>query len=301
MAARNGKLAHLPRTQKAAGNAGMKGGIDMTDTEWVKQKLKSALGEPEVPEALLPDAMMETIRDTEKHCAISLSKTMRYAAAVAAAFLFFATALFYSLSRMEAQISEYFSADGVHFFSSEQEIVSEFSAGLPIYNFMYGKLWAEDAVNESTGATGAIDNGSTKFSAPENQAENVQEADGSLTDGDWLYTLNGYGKLFIFDVSDPTAPVLASELSLPDESYGGELFLDGNRLCAVSETYNDALGGACTTLQVFDVSDRTAPDETARFSQEGSYFTSRIVEDNLYLISRKIPDFYGDYTENPDR
>ena len=274
----------------------------MTDTEWVKQKLESALGEPEVPEVLLPDAMMETVHRKKEKRVFPLSKFLHRAAAAAAALLLFGTAVFYSLSKTEKPLPVCFSTGGVHFFSSEEEIVSEFSAGLPIYNFVYGKLWAdEDGIKESANATGAANLGSTKFSAPENQAENVQEADGCLTDGDWLYTLNGHGKLFIFDVSDPTAPVLASELSLPDESYGGELFLDGNRLCAVSESYNNTLGGVCTTLQVFDISDRTAPDETARFSQEGGYYTSRIVGDNLYLISRKIPVFYDDYTKNPDR
>ena len=45
-----------------------------------------------------------------------------------------------------------------------------------------------------------------------------------------------------------------------------------------------------TAVSVYDVSDRTAPTLSAKFKQDGSYLTSRILDGVLYLISNDAKD-----------
>lgn len=135
-----------------------------------------------------------------------------------------------------------------------------------------------------------------------NQVEGVEEADIVKTDGEYIYYFtSGSGNLKI--VKAGKEPKLMCNVSLAENKdeeevvdvvgdvaflskdyFNGEIYLSGNKLIitAVNHDKND---GTKTTAYIYDVTDKTAPKKVYECSQSGSYNTSRLIGNKLYLIS----------------
>lgn len=150
------------------------------------------------------------------------------------------------------------------------------------------------------------------FSSTNTQVENVDEADIVKTDGEYIYyVLNGI--LYIVK-ADNLEIVSNIKIKTDNESFTiSEIFLKDDKVVLLGNGY--VLGEPVTktneeerlisnsvrvnTLQtakaiVYNIENKLAPEKVREVALEGHYLDSRMVGDNLYLISRKYAYFYGD-------
>lgn len=135
-----------------------------------------------------------------------------------------------------------------------------------------------------------------------NQVEGVEEADVVKTDGEYIYYFtSGSGNLKI--VKAGKEPKLMCDVSLLENKnerevvdvvgdvaflskdyFNGEIYLSGNKLI-VTAVNHDKNDGTKTIAYIYDVTDKTTPKKVYECSQSGSYNTSRLIGNKLYLIS----------------
>ena len=122
------------------------------------------------------------------------------------------------------------------------------------------------------------------FSNTTEQVEGVGEADIVKTDGEYIYYVFDK-KLSVFKADGQNTKLLSTvELNYSTVGNYSEMFLNGDRLVIVkSGHYKD--DKEYSLITVYDISDKTAPKMLAESSQEGSYNSSRMVGDYIYLIS----------------
>ncbi|MDR3073016.1 MAG: beta-propeller domain-containing protein [Clostridiales Family XIII bacterium] len=159
--------------------------------------------------------------------------------------------------------------------------------------------------------------GGTDSSKTNNQTEGVEEADIIKTDGTYIYTLNSEA-LHIVKANEGNPEKIASipqiattneegELTLNQEKYF-EMFITQDRLILISEgmrepIVEDTVGDLIidpvmssgrqdqTRVDIYDISDRANPKYLNRLAQDGTYVSSRMIGDDLYLISNTR--YYG--------
>ena len=134
---------------------------------------------------------------------------------------------------------------------------------------------------------------STKeYSTTNIQVENVDEADITKTDGDYIYSLSE-DKVVITDVKDETEIKIASEIEAEDSNtIPSDLILYNDKLIVISEKmkysssdyyyYNNRNS---TVVTVYDISDREQPKKIKDYQLEQPYYTSRCIDGRLYVIS----------------
>jgi len=152
------------------------------------------------------------------------------------------------------------------------------------------------------------------FSGTNEQVEGVLEADVIKAEGGYIYSINSNNLLIVR--ADGGDMELVSKIAQPSEDEMQvyfEMFVAGNRLIAVRQGLNKSalqnmpgmedtdvptasiwypFGGQIvdTSIDIFDISDRSTPVKLHTLSQSGTYVSSRVVGDYLYLITT----YYGD-------
>ena len=131
---------------------------------------------------------------------------------------------------------------------------------------------------------------STKeYSTTNIQVENVDEADITKTDGDYIYSLSE-DKVVITDVKDETQIKIASEIETEDSNtIPLDLILYNDKLIVISEKTKSRLSSSnnpnSTVVTVYDISDREQPEKIKDYQLEQPYYTSRCIDGRLYVIS----------------
>ena len=175
---------------------------------------------------------------------------------------------------------------------------------------------SEDKDVPMDGAAEAATDSSADYSETNVQVEGIDEGDSVKTDGKYLYRLEN-NVLSILSCEGKNTKLL-SQTQVADGSCNEELnggsFLSTDDACAIyliengnavavvkstwrySDWWDEGTGDSAyssdtaTAVSVYDVSDRTAPTLSAKFKQDGSYLTSRILDGVLYLISNDAKD-----------
>ncbi len=178
---------------------------------------------------------------------------------------------------------------------------------------------AEAALSDGMETGAADENATMPAPAPESsedsdfsdtniQVEGVMEADIVKTDGKYIYAL-AQGRLMIFSAEGEESEKLSEiELSTEDDynySYPLEMFLYDNKVAIISSDWSNEFtddmgyyGEDITKIDIYDVSNPEKPKFISSSGQSGYYNTSRMIGDNLYLITNyHIYDFDG---ENPE-
>jgi len=128
------------------------------------------------------------------------------------------------------------------------------------------------------------------FSVTNIQVEGVDEADQVKTDGEYIYIV--IEKTIVIVKAYPAEDALVvSRLELNQTISG--IFLNGDKLAVFlvePEVYysNPGDNGAIsceTTIQVYNVSNRTSPTLDRRVIIDGYYFNSRMIGDYVYVIT----------------
>ena len=149
------------------------------------------------------------------------------------------------------------------------------------------------------------------------QAVAVREADIVITDGSYIYAINSNNLLITQTDSDRMELISGiSQPSADEFQVFFEMFVADDRLIAIRHGLNKSalqrlpgmgetdiptmsiwypFGGEIidTSIDIFDISDHKSPVKIHTLSQSGTYVSSRMVGDHLYLITT----YYGDVSQ----
>ena len=136
--------------------------------------------------------------------------------------------------------------------------------------------------------------GNNDFSKTNIQVENVDEADVIKTDGEYIYSLSD-NKVIITDARDPQNTKVAFELT--STSYTGtspeEILLYGNDLIVIG-----TMRGPMTTVEVYDITSKENPIKKEAYCVNGRYYTSRLTDGKLYVLSTGHLDYDDGKVDN---
>lgn len=152
-------------------------------------------------------------------------------------------------------------------------------------------------------ASSLFENSSSKdYSTTNIQVENVDEADITKTDGDYIYSISE-SNVIITDVKNPEdikiSATIKSYSSAPED-----LILYEQKLVVIyTETSSSRSNN--TIVKIFDISDKSKPRVVKSYTLYEPYYTSRCINNNLYVISsgnlrKSGDDIITYYTENSE-
>lgn len=138
---------------------------------------------------------------------------------------------------------------------------------------------------------------SAAHSDTNNQVDNVDEADVVKTDGKHIYYLNETN-LFIVDSYPPDQMKVIHQYDFSSEGlYPLEMFLYEDYLAVIlisSEEQPDKKYSSKTIVKTYNIKDPSNPRIQRNFQLDYRYLSSRMIENNLYLItSSYISDTLG--------
>ncbi len=158
------------------------------------------------------------------------------------------------------------------------------------------------------------------FSTTTEQVEGVSEADIVKTDGEYIYYVNDTTLSIVKADGKNSTLISQTELSnaISKEIYG-EMFLKGDRLIILKSEYyartsnlkDDMISSAPNVMydyngyeqkvliEIFDISDKANPKKVSESCQDGTYNTSRMIGDYIYLISNCYIDVYNMDKDDP--
>lgn len=149
------------------------------------------------------------------------------------------------------------------------------------------------AAEESTEGAQS-DRGSDDYSETNVQVKGVDEADIVKTDGEYIYLVKGYD-VRVVKAYPPLAMKEVGSVNFGDSAfYPYEMYVDGDRLVVIGTTYTyefdrgyDYYGTTATAVYIVDISDKSDLEVLRRVTFEGSYNTSRKINDTVYLVANR--------------
>lgn len=165
-----------------------------------------------------------------------------------------------------------------------------------------------EAPGKAASETAAPDgNGGPDYSGTNVQVAGVDEGDIVKTDGSYIYVISGY-ELVIFSAAGPdTKEISRTKIGYDDRTEGendwsyegkspAEMYVYGDRVAIISSYYSyhnyEDAGGiwqndnkSYLTVDIYDVTDPSAPALIAAPGQDGSETASRMIDGKLYVIS----------------
>jgi len=145
-----------------------------------------------------------------------------------------------------------------------------------------------------------------EFSETNVQVSGVDEADIIKNDGQYIYMLKSQ-TVRIIKAYPPNSMTQVAEISYEgDTFYPQEMYVDDNKLVIVGQDtnyyfYDDIkpliypphpYRSGQTKVYIYDITDRSDPDEIRVVRFDGYYNTSRRIEGNLYLVMNASPDVW---------
>ena len=129
---------------------------------------------------------------------------------------------------------------------------------------------------------------SKDYSTTNIQVENVDEADITKTDGDYIYSISE-DNVVITNVMDPEHIKIESILKSNDLSYPEDLLIYNNKLVVIS-TYSGTgiypnSSSNNTIVKVYDLTNKSKPNLVKSYELYEPYYTSRCIDNMLYVIS----------------
>ena len=127
------------------------------------------------------------------------------------------------------------------------------------------------------------------YSTTNIQVENVDEADVTKTDGDYIYSLSE-DNVVITDVRDTSQIKIASKIDTSNSNIIPEdLMLYENKLIVISKKFKSSISyydyNTKTVVYIYDITNKENPKEIKNYELEQPYYTSRCINGKLYVIS----------------
>lgn len=152
-------------------------------------------------------------------------------------------------------------------------------------------VFSNEALEDSaadTGTTGAVTAKSAAgggHSETYLQVDEVDEADIVKTDGKYIYYVTDRREVVILSAENGKTKKLSTIGSGSTENYVSDIYVKGDRLITVGTIYKDDSDEGSSGIVVYDISDRSKPEELYDFSQTGYILSSRMVGDFVYLVT----------------
>lgn len=128
------------------------------------------------------------------------------------------------------------------------------------------------------------------YSTTNIQVENVDEADITKTDGDYIYSISD-NKVIITDVRDENNIKIASKIEETENNVPEELILYKNKLVVISSRmvsssiYYRLSNNNTTIVEIYDISNKENPFLIKDYELLEPYYTSRCIDNRLFVIS----------------
>ncbi|MEG1754788.1 MAG: beta-propeller domain-containing protein [Clostridia bacterium] len=145
--------------------------------------------------------------------------------------------------------------------------------------------------------SGSLSDGSSNHSTTNVQVKGVDEADIVKTDGKYIYYIVN-NQLNIIVANGAATKIVSSTLFQESDQwwgYNSELFLLDDRLMIITQGYttvwvNDGSDGynqnkEQTQILLYDIANPEKPRKLASLAQSGSYVSSRLIGDFVYLVT----------------
>lgn len=145
---------------------------------------------------------------------------------------------------------------------------------------------AEMAEQPSFGVTSSLKD----YSTTNIQVENVDEADITKTDGDYIYSISE-NKVIITSVINPEEIEIVATINLNSGSIPEDLILYKDKLVVIATknangtTWSYRYDNTNTEVKVFDITVKEKPNLVKSYELYEPYYTSRCIDNILYVIS----------------
>lgn len=120
------------------------------------------------------------------------------------------------------------------------------------------------------------------YSTTNIQVENVDEADIIKTDGDYIYSISE-DNVIITDVRDPKQPKVVATIKPENEEIPEDIIIYKDKLVIISAKTQSYYMN--TVVRIYNVSSKENPVLTKSYEMYESYYTSRCIENKLYVIA----------------
>ena len=142
---------------------------------------------------------------------------------------------------------------------------------------------------ESSSSSSSSSLNTKDYSTTNIQVENVDEADIVKTDGDYIYSISE-DNVIITDVKDPKQPKIIATIKSENEDIPEDIILYKDKLVVIlakgSETqryyYNNKMN---TIVKIYNIASKENPVLTKSYEMYEPYYTSRCINNVLYVIS----------------
>lgn len=136
------------------------------------------------------------------------------------------------------------------------------------------------------------------------QVENVDEADITKTDGNYIYSISE-DKVIITNVMDPADIKIEAKIEPTDDYIPEDIILYNNKLVIISTQYI-SYSQSNTFVNVYDITTKSKPKLIEGYTLYEEYYTSRCINGKLFVIAsgrlRKEDDkIVAYYTENNEQ
>ena len=171
------------------------------------------------------------------------------------------------------------------------------------YNKSYGGIiYADDMITNSTSGmlgesmkipdstVGEITSSSKDYSTTNIQVENVDEADITKTDGNYIYSISE-NKVIITSVINPEEIEIVATINLNSGSIPEDLILYKDKLVIIATknvngtSWSYGYDNTNTDVKVFDITVKEKPNLVKSYELYEPYYTSRCIDNVLYVIS----------------
>ncbi len=167
------------------------------------------------------------------------------------------------------------------------------------YNQLYTKSSSSSVLN-------SLKSSSRNYSTTNIQVENVDEADVTKTDGNYIYSISG-DNVIITNVMNPKDIKKITTIQSTDSSIPEDLILYKNQLIVIAtinkkSSYSNY--NSNTIVKIYDIKQKNKPILLKKYELCEPYYTSRCINNELYVIAsgnlRKENDEIVTYYEEND-
>ena len=130
----------------------------------------------------------------------------------------------------------------------------------------------------------ASESSSKDYSTTNIQVENVDEADITKTDGDYIYSISE-NSVVITDVKNPTDIKISATITAKEEAVPEDLILYNDKLVVIYAKNIRNYSEINTLVNVYDITNRKKPNLLKSYELYEPYYTSRCIDNELYVIA----------------
>ena len=143
----------------------------------------------------------------------------------------------------------------------------------------------ESSTDGDTTKTYSAANSKKDYSTTNIQVENVDEADITKTDGDYIYSISD-NNVIITNVINPEDIKIEATITSNDKGIPEDLILFNNKLIVIyAITGSSTYYSKNTSVKIYNIENKSKPNLIKKFELYEPYYTSRCINNQLYVIA----------------